>query len=265
MHQLANGFDIAVEEAQRIRAGQHQTGDIRRQFLFQILQVDIALRIGRHFPATESGDRRAGRVGAVGGVRNQHHFARLVAARPVIGGDHHHAGQFAVRSGHRLHRAFGHAHQFGQNALSFEEHRQRPLRQSAAMPQLRQQRMQFGKARQRRQMLMKFRVVLHRAGAQRIEIGVHAHIPAAEIDEMPHRFQLRHFRQRRRCRPPQFRRNRRAAFDVALRQRRSPASRPALLKNQLHNTASIALAKFLISSRVRFSVTATSSCRRRSS
>ena len=60
------------------------------------------------------------------------------------------------------------------------------------------QRMQVGHAGQGGQPLVPLGVVLHRAGAKRIEIRVDGHVALGEIDEMTDKVNLGHFRKRRR-------------------------------------------------------------------
>ena len=57
---------------------------------------------------------------------------------------------------------------------------------------------QVGQARQAGQPLVPLGIVLHRAGAQRIEVRVDRHVERREVDEVPHQFRLGQLRQRRR-------------------------------------------------------------------
>ena len=55
-------------------------------------------------------ERGGGRIGAVGGVRHQHHVARLALALRLDGGlDRHHAAELAMGAGLRRQRDGRHA------------------------------------------------------------------------------------------------------------------------------------------------------------
>ncbi len=80
-------------------------------------RISAASRKPRAFDARdhhlESGQRRAGRVGAVGGIGDDH-LARLRAAFAMIGARDQQAGQLALRAGRRMERHRVHPGDFGQ-------------------------------------------------------------------------------------------------------------------------------------------------------
>src|SRR5262249_27799135 len=60
------------------------------------------------------------------------------------------------------------------------------------------ERVQVGEPRQRRESLVPLGVVLHRTRPQRIEIGVDRHVPRGQVDVVADQVNLAHFGQRRR-------------------------------------------------------------------
>ena len=176
----------------------------------------------------------------------------------MVCGNQHDSGQLAVSSRHRLHRSLRKAENLAQHTLRFINHRQSPLRQHAAVTELGQKRMQFGKTGHPHDLLMGFRIVFHRAGTERIKIRIHAHVHAAEIRKMAHRFKFGHFGKPCGFSPPERRRHRASLGNIQNGKDGTGAAGPAGFINQFHSNASIAFARALISSFVRFSVTAIS-------
>ena len=83
---------------------------------------------------------------------------------------------------------------------------------------------QVGQARQRGQPLVPLGVVLHRAGAERIEVRVDRHVLRREVHEVPHQVRLGQLRQRRRASAASA--PAAAAPPAAARARRTPAAAP---------------------------------------
>ncbi len=131
----------------------------------------------------------AGGVGAVGAVGHDD-LGFLVALVPVVGGDDHDAREFAVRAGHGLQGEGLHPADLAQQPLGLVEHLQRALAQPARALELRQHRVQPGEARQGGRRLGELGVVLHGAGAQRVEVTVHAVVLPREVGEVAHHVQL---------------------------------------------------------------------------
>lgn len=172
VHRRGNLPDLAVEQAQGARIREHDTGGAGPQGDAQGGQVQVAIRPGGNLPDLVTAHDRRGRVGPVGGVRDQYLRAGVVPPGPVIGADHGHPGEFPLgtggrRQGDRVHPADRLEHllqliQTGQNTLAVT---------------VRGQRMTPQKTRQRGQTVAGPGVVLHGAGTQGIKMGIDGKIP----------------------------------------------------------------------------------------
>ena len=133
-----------------------------------------------HGDRFEAGHRGAGGVGAVGAVGDEDFRAFFAAVAEVGGGDPE-GGQLAMRTGGRLERAGGEAGDFLQVFLQLVEQLQHALERVFRLI-----RMQVGEAGHAGDALVPLRVVLHRAGAERIEVRVDAHVELREVREVAH-------------------------------------------------------------------------------
>src|SRR5262249_50069933 len=116
-------------------------------------------------------------------------------------------------------------------------------------------------ARQHHEPLVDARVVLHRAGAERIEARVDPEVALRQLGEVTDHLELVHLRQARRLAAAELLRDlRRRQADLRLRDLRRTPARLRLLVDQLHarETSASTAASRSISAVVRFSVTATS-------
>ena len=184
----------------------------------QVVEIDEPLgrALDRH--DLEAGHRGAGGIGAVGGVGDQHHRA-LFSPVAEIGRGHQQGRHFAVRPGGRLERDGRQSGDLGQHVLRLVQQGQHALQGRFRLIGV-----QIGHARQRGQPLVPLGVVLHRTGAQRIEVRIDRHVFGREVDEVPHHVRLGKFRQRQRRiadRP-----GRQQRLKRLLAARRTPASAP---------------------------------------
>ena len=192
VYHAGDALDLRLEPSQRVRIGDHEHGHLIVEPGGQFLDVDEALGGAFHRHNFEAGHRGAGRVGAVGGIGNQHDRPILLAITK-IGGGHQQRRHLAVRPGGRLERDGRQSGDFGQVVL-----RQVQDGQYALERRLRLVGVQIGQARQRRQPLVPLGIVLHRTGAQRIKMRVDRHVLGRKVDEVPHHVRLGKFRQRQR-------------------------------------------------------------------
>ena len=155
--------DVLVEEAERVGVGQHQAGDVVVDLGPQVVHLDAAALVGRDLDHLVAGHRHRGRVGAVRGVGRQHLGPRL-AAVGVVGAGQQQAGELAVRAGRGLQADVGQAADLGQDSCSSHISSSAPWARRRVL-----RRVQAGVAGQRRDPLVEPRVVLHRAGAERVE------------------------------------------------------------------------------------------------
>ena len=184
MHRLGDGDHVPLEEAAGVGVGEHDRRDVRPEPLAHRLRVDRAVGPRRHVDHAIAEERRRRRVGAVGGLRHEHRRP-LVAARVERRLDRHHAAELAMRAGLGAHRDRGHAGHLEQPAaeLGDQVERARDRRQ-------RLQRVDVGEAGQPRHLLVEARVVLHRAGAERIEPDVDRVVLLGEPHVVAHRLRL---------------------------------------------------------------------------
>ena len=165
------------------------------------------------------------------------------------------ARQLALRAGGRLERDRVEARHLREDLLQPPHQLERALRAVLVL-----QRMEPREARERREPLVDPRVVLHRAGAERIEARVDAEVAGRELREVADELELRHLGEARRLGAAELvGKLRRRRQVLVARQRGCAAARLRLLVDQLHPlTSASTSARRSISSGVRRSVTATS-------
>ena len=169
----------------------------------------------------EAGEVRRGRVGAVGAVGNQD-LRPLLAPVAEVGRGDQQRGELALGAGRRL------------EADGVQARRSRPgsccssyrIASSPWSVLVVLVGMLGAEAGQRRQPLVPLRVVLHRARAERIEVGVDRHVQRRQVRVVPDHVELAQLGQRQgssavRCRSGNQRRR------AAGRARRTPARWPS--------------------------------------
>ena len=193
-----NGFDqlldLRIEHTQRVGKRQHRARCFVVKRLFKFFEIHHAIFVRGNRNDIVAAERRARRVGSVRRVGNND-VRLLIAAIAVIRRHHHHRRQLAVRTGERLKGKLGQPRNFGEQALCIVKNLKRPLRQQSAVTQLRPKWMGFAQLRHRRSGFAGTRVMLHRAGTERIKLGVDRIVEARKFRVMPHHFALRHFGQ----------------------------------------------------------------------
>ena len=187
-----NLHDVPLEQPAGVRVGQHDGGNVAvilRNRLLHRGQIHRAVVLGVDGDDLEAEQRSGGRVGAMGTFRHQHDL-RITARSDMRGLDCHHAALLAMGTGLRAHGDGGGAGQLHQpvTQLGDEFHGALDGRQ-------RLQRVNVAKARHARHLLVKARVVLHGAGAERIKPGIDGVIVARQAHVMAHRLRLGEARQ----------------------------------------------------------------------
>ena len=191
-HDALDLEDLALEYSQGRRIGEHDARRLRADHCLERLEIDVAVGPGRHFHGDAAAHRRSRGVGTVRGIRHDDLVALQVAVGPMIGPDHRHAGQFALRTGHRRERHTGHAGDGLEHLLQFIH----ALHESLAVAH-RPERMAAGKRRQQRERIADARVVFHRAGTQRVELRVDGKILLRQTRVVAHHLQFGGLRQHR--------------------------------------------------------------------
>ena len=166
--------DVLVEQAERVRVGEHQAGDLVVDLGAQVVEVDATAPVRRHLDHLVARHGHRGRVGAVGGVGGKH-LGALLAAVGVVGAGEEQPRQLPVGARRGLKADVLEAADLGQGALQAPHQLQRSL---GALRVLRG--MKARVARQRGDPLVEPRVVLHRAGAERIGARVEVEVAARE-------------------------------------------------------------------------------------
>ena len=108
MHDLANLADVRLVDAVRRRVGDHDRREVHgvlRRLRGEVVEIDVALGVGRDHNDFAAGHVRGGGVGAVGGAGHEHHVPVSFAAARVIGADRDQPGELALGAGVRLQRA----------------------------------------------------------------------------------------------------------------------------------------------------------------
>ena len=184
-------LDALVEEAERVRVGQHQARDVLVGLGAQVVDVDAAALVGGDLDDLVAGHRDGRGVGSMGGVRSQDPVARLAPVL-VVGTGQQQPGQLTVRAGRGLQADVRQAADLRQRALQQPHQLEGPL---GALRRL--QRVQPRVARQRGDALVQLRVVLHRARAERVEARVEVEVAARDAVVVAHDLRLADLRQRR--------------------------------------------------------------------
>ncbi len=217
-------LDVAVEQAERVRVGEHQAGGVVAGLLAQVVEVHAAVGRRAHLHHLEARHRHGGRVGAVRGVRREHLVAALAAVLEV-GAREHQARQLAVRPGARLKRHVRQPGHLGQLLLEVPHQLERALRVTRLL-----QRVEAREAGQRRHLLVDLGVVFHRARPERVEAGVEIEVLLGQVVVVPHDLRLGYLRQGRRLRPNRMGRQQLGDRYVRHVQLRSDKSPPPLLR-----------------------------------
>ena len=144
-------------------------------------------------------------------------------ARAMIGADHGHAGELAVRSGQRTQRHGAHAGDGLEHLLQLVQAGEKALAGA-----VRAERMARRELRQQRRGVARLGVVLHRAGAERIEVRVDREVQLRQPRVMAHDVELADLGQRwpraPAQLPPGWRRPRPARLPAIARARRVPGA-----------------------------------------
>ena len=191
--------DPLVEQPERRRVGQHQPGGALVDLRAQVVEVEVAARVGLDLLELVARHRHARRVRAVRGVGGDDRVALVALAAVVeVGAHQHQPGQLALRAGGRLERDGGQAGDLGEDLLQVPHQLERALGALVLLV-----RMEVAEAGQRDDALVDARVVLHRAGAERVEAGVDPEVAVGERGEVAHELGLGDLGQARRRRPAQ--------------------------------------------------------------
>ena len=193
VHQIADRLDVGLEQAERVRVRDHDARAVVVHDGFDGFDGQDAVGTDGHLHRGEAAQGRAGGVGAVRGVGDEH-LGALVALRPVPRLNEHDAGQFAVRARGRLEAARLKAGHGAEHPFGFVQHAQRALRIFGG-----EQRMRAGKTGQRRDLFVDFGVVLHGARTERVHARVHAEVPRGQAGVVAHHVQFGALGQARRA------------------------------------------------------------------
>jgi hypothetical protein len=163
MDHSRNLLDVAVVQTERVRIRQHQSRDVVTKRGFQRFQVDRAIFVRFDFTDFVARHRRRRRVRSVSGVRDDDRVALRVAAIFVVCLDQKNSCQFAVSAGRGLERVGGHARHVVQQLFEVVEQLKVSLHRLVGLHGMSRR-----ETRQGCHVLIDFRIVLHRARAERI-------------------------------------------------------------------------------------------------
>ena len=189
VYNFRNFFDIAFKQAQRVGVGEHQGCDIFRHQRFQMFKINAPFRVGPQGDCLKPAQRSGRRICAVSSIRNQNQMPLFAFFLKILF-DHHDAGEFSVRAGRRLQGELSHAENTAQQFLHVMHQLQIPLSKS-----IRGLGMQARESGHGRDIFVNFRIVLHRAGTERIKTQIQAEVSPRQIGVMPHQVDFGHFRQ----------------------------------------------------------------------
>ena len=190
--------DVLLEDAQRVRIGQHDSGNRRVEMVREIVDINGAVVIALHGHDVEAARRRGRRVGAVRRVGDEHARASGVSTIGVVRLDHAQPRPLAVRARRGLQRHARHPSDRRKQTVELPHQLERPLRVLLGLVG-----MQLREAVEPGELLVDHRVVLHRAGTERIHPLVEVVIAPCEASEVAREHRLRYRRNRRWGRPQQ--------------------------------------------------------------
>ena len=198
-------LDALVEEAERRRVREHEPGRALVHLAAQILEVEVPARVGLDPLELVARHRHARRVRAVRGVRRDDRVALLAAVGEVRAHEHE-PGQLSLRARRGLQRHGGKSRDLGEDRLQVPHELERALRALVLLV-----RVEVAEAREPPDALVDARVVLHRAGAERVEAGVDAERAVGERRDVADDLGLGDLGQARRPRAAQLGREARAS------------------------------------------------------
>ena len=178
VHDPGDVEDPILEDAERVGDREHERRDVVGHRGLEYRQIDRAAGVRlqlAHLVAREVRRRRIRPVRRVGDEDGRPGAARLLQGLA----HHENAGELALGSGRRLQRDAGEPGQLGEDALEPPGQLQ-----GALGHRLRSEGVRRREARQARHLFVRPRVVLHGAGAQRIEALVDREIQAREPREV---------------------------------------------------------------------------------
>ncbi len=191
----AGGVDAGADLGHRLLehavgrgVGEHERRQpvvVRGDGVVEVGEIDVAVAIAAHHHHPQAGHLRAGRIGAVGGGRDQADIAVFRAAAGVIGADRQQPGVFTLGAGIGLQRYGGKAGALGQPALQIGEQLRIPgglLRWS--------ERMQIGEFRPADRQHFRAGVEFHGAGAEWNHAVHQAEVAALQALEIAHHFRF---------------------------------------------------------------------------
>ena len=225
-------LDALVEEPERRGVREHEPGGRLVDLGAEVVDVEVPARVRLHRRRARAGHGHArGFVPwAVSGTTTP----RRCSISPRSGevrAHQHQPGQLALAAGRRLQRDRGQAGDLGEDLLQAPHQLERPLRAVLLL-----QRVHVAEAGQRDDALVHARVVLHRAGAERVEARVDPEVAGRQLGEVADELRLRELGEPRRLGSAEARPGR-PGREPGLGE--YPARRPArLLVDQLHAATS---------------------------
>ena len=188
-------LDALVEEAERRRVREHEPGRPLVHLRAQVLEVEVAARVGLDPLELVARHRHARRVRAVRRVGGDDRVALLAAVGEVRAHEHQ-PGQLALRAGGRLERHGRESRDLGEDLLQPPHELERALRVLVLL----RAGAGRGSPAAPASALVDARVVLHRAGAERVEARVDAEGAVGERGEVADDLGLGELREARRPR-----------------------------------------------------------------
>ena len=178
---------MSVEQSEGAGLREHEPGNVVAHRGPQGVQVCVPVAVRRDGDHVVSSHGRRRRVGPVGAVGNEDSRAPRVAPRKVVGPDHEHAGQLALRSRHGREARSRHAGDLCQEPLQLVHQLQCTLHRRGWLV-----RVNLGHAGQSGHLVVQLGVVLHRTAAKRVEVVVDGEVELADLGKVPDELSLAH-------------------------------------------------------------------------
>ncbi len=219
VHETRHLEEILLEQPERVGVREHETDDPVVQLRAQLCKVDVAARVGRYLHRLEASHAAGRRIGAMRGIGHEHAVAGVIIARNMPRAHDEDARELAMGARGGLERDGVKTSNLRDHGLESEHEPDGALRGDRIL-----QGVKVRKTRNARGGLIHLRVVLHRAGSQGIETGIHAIVHVGKTQVVAHDLGLSDLGEVQAC-ADEPRRNRRFGH-VRGRQRHPFTARP---------------------------------------
>ncbi len=218
--------DVALENAECVRVGEHDACNFVGKKRFERVKVDFSVLVALKDDNFKSVESAACGVRAVCAVGDDYFFTFLVAHFVEIASDDADSGVFTVSTGRRIERASRESADFSEHSLHFEHDLE-----SSLCVRCRSFGVKFRELRVADKFFVYLRVVFHRAAAERIETVVKAVVVGRKSCVVADYIDFAEFRKVKVCSAELCRKNVLRSFEILFGKRVTASSFAASFKD----------------------------------